>query len=260
MSESKKYFWLKLKDNFFEEKYTKALRKLPEGDKLVIVYLKMQLKSLKTEGILKYEQIMPSKEEELALLLDEDVTMVSFALKALANMKLIEVWDNETVYMTAMQELIGSETTTAARVRKHRAKQKLLQCNTDETTCNTEIEKEIEIDIDIDIDKRQLENDIDLLWSIYPNKKGKGTAIKKLPKLIKTFGVKQLERCINRYIKEIKENNISKQYIKHGSTFFNNGYIDYLDENYQGGTGSEKSRSSDTSSDNSEYDESAITI
>lgn len=45
----KRYFWLKLKDDFFDKKYIKALLKLPQGDSLTVIYLKMQLKSLKTE-------------------------------------------------------------------------------------------------------------------------------------------------------------------------------------------------------------------
>lgn len=166
MSEnSKKYFWLKLKDDFFDEKYIKALRRLPQGDSLVIVYLKMQLKSLKTEGIIQYEQILPDAISELAMLLDEDENVVRLAIGALIKFGIVERWENETFYMVAMQQLIGSETAGAARVRKHRAlkngeakkelqpqgEQKALHCNTDVTTCNTEIE--IEKDIEIDTDK-----------------------------------------------------------------------------------------------------------
>lgn len=166
MSEnSKKYFWLKLKDDFFDEKYIKALRRLPQGDSLVIVYLKMQLKSLKTEGIIQYEQILPDAISELAMLLDEDENVVRLAIGALIKFGIVERWENETFYMVAMQQLIGSETAGAARVRKHRAlkngeakkalqpqeEQKALHCNADVTTCNTEIE--IEKDIEIDKDK-----------------------------------------------------------------------------------------------------------
>ena len=122
MSENtKKYFWLKLKDDFFDEKYIKALRRLPQGDSLVIVYLKMQLKSLKTEGIIKYEQILPDAVSELAMLLDEDENVVRLAIEALIKFGIVERWENQTFYMVAMQELIGSETAGAARVRKHRA-------------------------------------------------------------------------------------------------------------------------------------------
>ena len=157
---SKRYYWLKLKDDFFDEKYVKALRRLPQGDSLVIVYLKMQLKSLKTEGIIKYEGIMPDAVTELALLLDEDETMVRFAIEALIKFGAVERWDNDTFYLSALQHLIGSETQGAERVRKHRALKKAqmaaieggevkaLQCNEVVTPCNIEKEKEREQEIE----------------------------------------------------------------------------------------------------------------
>ena len=166
---TKKYFWLKLKDDFFDEKYIKALRRLPQGDSLVIVYLKMQLKSLKTEGIIKYEQILPDAISELAMLLDEDENIVRLAIGALIKFGIVERWENETFYMVAMQQLIGSETAGAARVRKHRAlknKQEndtlppasvtpALHCNAPVTMCNTEIDIEKELDIDTEIENRE---------------------------------------------------------------------------------------------------------
>lgn len=163
---AKRYYWLKLMEDFFDDKYIKALRKLPDGDALVIVYLKMQLKSLKTEGIIKYDKILPSAEEELALILDEDVNIVRLTISALSNMGLIEIWDDDSFYMAAMQNLIGSESDSAQRVRKHREikaqiesknSQKTLtdsdslHCNSTVTLCNTDID--IDIDIDKDIDK-----------------------------------------------------------------------------------------------------------
>lgn len=155
MSE-KKFFWLKLKESFFEEKYIKALRKIPGGNDIVIVYLKMQLKSLKTEGIISYDKIMPSPAEELALVLDEDVNIVKATLIALEKFKLIEIWDNDAIYMTALQELIGSESSVTRRVRKHRELKEALQCNAIETKCNTEkeIEKEIEIELEAEKSKK----------------------------------------------------------------------------------------------------------
>ena len=66
----KRYFWLKLKEDFFDDKQIKYLRSLPDGDKVLITYLKMQLKSLKTAGTIRYDRILPSSEDELALMLD----------------------------------------------------------------------------------------------------------------------------------------------------------------------------------------------
>lgn len=156
MASNKKYYWLKLKDDFFDEKYVKALRRLPQGDSLVIVYLKMQLKSLKTEGVIKYEGIMPDCISELSMALDEDENITKLAVEALIRFGAIERWENDTLYMVAMQQLIGSETQGAERVRKHRELKKkeqlALQCNTDVTKCNTEIEIDIDIEKDKDID------------------------------------------------------------------------------------------------------------
>lgn len=68
---AKKYYWLRLKDDWFNSKVIKKLRKIAGGDTYTIIYLKMQLLSLKNEGKLYYEGVEDSFEEELALDLDE---------------------------------------------------------------------------------------------------------------------------------------------------------------------------------------------
>ena len=172
MSERGKYYWLKLKEDFFDDKVIKYLRKLPEGPTLVIIYLKMQLKSLKTEGFLRYDGILPTCEEEIALVLDESPMLVSGAINALVKMGVVERWDNDVIYMKAMQELIGSESESAARVRKHREMKKLkenaanpfpgngyaLPGNGHVTECNTERREKRE-EIEIDKKKREEEKD-----------------------------------------------------------------------------------------------------
>lgn len=140
----KRFYWLKLKEDFFDDKHIRFLRKMPDGDKLLIVYQRMQLLSLKTECIIQYSQLMPSCADELALTLDEEPEIVKFALTALQKIGLVEIWDDQTVYMSAMQELIGVEGSSAERVRRHREAKALqcnatqLQSNTNITTCNTE--------------------------------------------------------------------------------------------------------------------------
>ncbi|MFR1850283.1 MAG: LysR family transcriptional regulator [Clostridium sp.] len=72
---------------------------------------------------------------------------------------------------------------------------------------------------------------IDDLWLLYPNKKGKKTAYKKIESLLGEYSFEELKRCVQRYSREIQ--GVEKQFIKHGSTFFTSGYIDYLDANYE---------------------------
>ena len=71
----------------------------------------------------------------------------------------------------------------------------------------------------------------DELWKLYPNKKGKQKAYEKIPKILEEYSLEELRRSVERYSKEVEDRD--KQYIQKGSTFFNGGYVDYLDENYE---------------------------
>lgn len=76
---------------------------------------------------------------------------------------------------------------------------------------------------------------VEEIWSLYPRKQGKASAIRTIPKLLKEYTKEELIRCVERYSKEVKEKNTEMQFIKNGSTFFNGGYVDYLDINYGAG-------------------------
>ena len=196
MAGNKKYYWLKLKEGFFEEKQIKYLRKLPDGDKLVIAYLKMQLKSLKTEGFIKYDKILPSNIEELAMILDEDTNIINLMIGALQKVNAIEILDDGSFYMITMQELIGKESESAERVRKFRERrsQKALQCNGDVTKCNTEIEIEIEKEIDIDKEK-----EIEIEKNIKKEKKKKETEFDSV--INENFTDEELKQTVYEFIK-----------------------------------------------------------
>jgi hypothetical protein len=78
------------------------------------------------------------------------------------------------------------------------------------------------------------EQQAEQLWNLYPSKTGKGKVITKMPKLIKEYGYEQIVRCIDRYKLYVDKQRITFQELKYqnGSTFFNSGYVDYLDKNY----------------------------
>jgi predicted phage replisome organizer len=152
---AKKYFWLKLNEGFFDDKIIKKLRKLAGGDTYVIIYLKMQLLSIKTEGRLFFEGIEGSFDEELALDIDEDVDNVKVTLSYLEKLNLIESSIEDEYVLPGVLGLIGSESESAERVRRYRENKELnlLQCNDTVTdsndnvlSCNTEIEIEKEKD------------------------------------------------------------------------------------------------------------------
>ena len=156
----KRYYWLKLKEDFFRDLKIKKLRKIAGGDTYTIIYLKMQLLSLKNQGVLEYQKVENSFEEEIALEIDEDIDNVKVTIAYLMQNGLLEeIEDNQFVLSEALK-CIDSETKGASRVRKFREikKQndvKALQCNTDVTNCNKSVTTDIDIDIekDIELDK-----------------------------------------------------------------------------------------------------------
>ena len=169
MSNNKKYFWLKLKDNFFNQKEIKKLRRIAGGDTYTIIYLKLQLLSIKKEGVIEFEGTEENLAEQLALEIDEDKDNIEITLRFLQANHLIEEMFEDSYLLTKVPECIGKECDSAERVRKHREKLKqsnllqsntnTLQCNALVTNSNTEIEiekeKEKEIEKDIDIEKKK---------------------------------------------------------------------------------------------------------
>ena len=149
VTENRRYYWLQLKDDFFNSKEMKLMRKLPGGEEITIIYLKMMLASLAEQGKLYFEGLAEDLAEELSLIIDEDPEAIRLTLMFLTKKKLLTTSDNYQFNLEQVPEMVGSETASTRRSRKHRETQKALQCNTTATKGNGAI------DIDIDIDKGQ---------------------------------------------------------------------------------------------------------
>ena len=141
---NRRYYWLQLKEDFFKTKEMKLMRKLPGGEEITIIYLKIMLVSLADEGKIFFEGLAEDLAEELSLLIDEDAEAVRMALIFLENKKLLTTSDNYQYNLEQVPEMIGSETASARRVRKHRDSRKVLHCNTEVTNRNGEIDIEID--------------------------------------------------------------------------------------------------------------------
>lgn len=153
---NKRYYWLKLQEGFFRQKEIKRLRKIAGGDTYTIIYLKMLLQSLSSHGVLFFDSIENDFISELALDIDENEEDVAITVQYLMSKKILVEISEDEYLLTTCEEMVGSETASTRRSRKHRNNQKALQCNTDATKRNGEIEKEKELDIDIEkeIEKR----------------------------------------------------------------------------------------------------------
>lgn len=153
----KRYYWLKLPEDFFRQKPIKKLRKIAGGDTYTIIYLKMLLIAMKEDGKLYFEGVEDDFYEELSLELDEDSENVKVTVLFLIRQGLMELIDETEYRLTECDKMVGSESASAERVRRHR-ENKALQCNTSVTDVKRigNVEKEIEIEKEKDIDKNNI--------------------------------------------------------------------------------------------------------
>ncbi len=144
---AKRYYWLKLPDDFFRQKPIKKLRKIAGGDTYTVIYLKMLLISLKNDGKLYFDGVEDNFCEELALELDEEEENVKVTVQFLMAQDLLKLIDESEYELTECSRMVGSESASAERMRRLRDK-KTSQCDIGVTQPLHlgDVEKEIEID------------------------------------------------------------------------------------------------------------------
>ena len=193
----KRYYWIKLQEDFFQSKRVKKLRRIAGGDTYTIIYLKMQLLAMKTGGVLEYTGLEDSFAEELALDLDEEPDNVSVTVNYLLSCGLLETSDEREYFVPYAVMNTGSEGSSAKRVREFRERQ-ALQCNTDNVTLPShrygekEIEKEIEIEREIDkrVNYQQIADMYNEICISFPRVRSLSNSRKKAIKArLKTYSV-----------------------------------------------------------------------
>lgn len=161
MAESKKYFFLKLKENFFDTDEMIILESMPDGYLYSNILLKLYLRSLKYDGRLMFNERIPFNSTMLAQVTRHNVGVIEKAMKVYQDLGLVEILDNGAIYMLDIQNFIGKSSTEADRVREYR---KMIE---QEKTCTNvqlsydkrtpELEKEKELDLEIEKEK-ELDN------------------------------------------------------------------------------------------------------
>ena len=171
MAENKKYYWLKLQKDFFKRHDIRIVEAMPNGKDYILFYMKLLLESIDHEGELRFSDTVPYNADMLAIITNTNVDVVRSAMKVFENLQMIEILDDETIFMKETEKMIGSETAAAERQRKHREKlaamatnPALLSSNCDNVTTpsqnshiDIDIDKEIDKDIDKDNDKEKEE-------------------------------------------------------------------------------------------------------
>lgn len=162
---NKRYYWIQLAQDFFKSKEMKLLRKIAGGDTHTIIYLKMMLISLEDGGHIYYDGLADNLAEEIALVIDENVEDIKITLIFLESKGLLTRINDRDYFLEQVPEMVGSETASTRRSRKHR-ELRGLHCNTIATTCNGDIEKDIDTEIEKDVD----ENPVSLIVEEYQSR------------------------------------------------------------------------------------------
>lgn len=166
MSKTKRFWWLKISEDFFNAKEIKFLRKVAGGDTFALIYQRMMILSLNTGGKLYFENIGNTFAEEIAVELDEEVKNVEMTLNYLKGKGLIDFGESDsTLEFKQVPSLIGSETNWA-RYKNQAREKKLEQLENVQSMSNyQEQEQDKEQDKELDSDKD--ETDVSVLFENY---------------------------------------------------------------------------------------------
>lgn len=167
MSDNKKYYYLKLADNFYDRDEMIMLESMPDGYMYSNILLKLYLRSLRNEGKLLFNDRIPYNSTMLSNITRHPVAVVEKALNIFLELGLIEILDNGAIYMLDIQNFIGRGSTEADRKRDYRRRiendKKLLGQNQgqmsekcpDKSPPEIEQEKEQEIDLETEKEKEK---------------------------------------------------------------------------------------------------------
>ena len=122
----KRYFWLKLREDFFQQKFIKLLLKQPDGNELTLLYIQLLLSCISGEGILTFDHIADTLAEELSIQLDSDEALTERLLTLLEQGGRLERLDEtgDKFRLPELADAIGSAGASAKRMREMRAREK----------------------------------------------------------------------------------------------------------------------------------------
>lgn len=144
----KRYYWLKLKRDFFKRHDIRIIENMANGKDYILFYLKLLCESVDHEGRLRFSDEIPYDEGMLATITNTNVDIVRGAVNVFSQLHMMEVMDDGTFYMKEVQKMVGSETYWALKQREHRQKfdNVKLVSNESQTCQSKSIEKEKELE------------------------------------------------------------------------------------------------------------------
>lgn len=143
--ENKKFYWLKLKRDFFKRHDIRIVEDMPNGKDYILFYLKLLVESVDHNGELRFSETIPYNEQMLATITNTNLDIVRAAMKIFTSLDMIEVIDDGTIYLTQVMTMIGSavDNDNANRQRRFREKQKQALLEDSVTKCNADVTEDV---------------------------------------------------------------------------------------------------------------------
>lgn len=119
----KRYYWLKLKRDFFKRHDIQIIENMPNGKDYILFYLKLLCESVDHDGNLRFNEQIPYNEQMLATITNTNVDIVHRAIEIFSSLHMMEIMDDGTFYMSEVNKMLGSETYWAQKKREQREKE-----------------------------------------------------------------------------------------------------------------------------------------
>jgi predicted phage replisome organizer len=248
--------WIKITTDIFDDEKILMIESMPSADSIIVIWLKLLTFAGKqnNDGVFLMSNRIAYTDEMLACIFRRDVNLVRLALKTFEQFGMIEIIEKViTIPNWNKHQTLDAYEKKKERDRlyqaERRAKQRLLAAGSSDESSDSQAtpssdvvvsEEDEEKELDIEIDKKnsasqpskaEVDAFFESIWELYPVKKGKGQVSDTKRKALFKIGYDRMEQAINRYLTELKKD-ASWRKPQNGSTFFNSGYVDYLDENF----------------------------
>lgn len=249
--------WIKITTDIFDDEKILLIESLPEADSIIVIWFKLLCLAgkMNNSGVFMMNNQMPYTDKMLATIFRRKETTVQLALQTFEQFGMVEIIDGVITIPNwgkhqSLEQLEARREYQREYHREYRKKQKELAAAEDKhlRKClrNDDVNSTDKIRIDKnreDIDNNtnivhsnpsvsEINEFFDIIWNLYPVKKGKGQISNTKRKKLYDIGLDELQRAIHRYLDELQKD-ASWRKPQNGSTFFNSGYIDYLDANFE---------------------------
>ena len=160
MATGKKFYWLKLSRDFFKRHDIQIIESMENGKDYILFYLKLLVESISHQGELRFSETIPYDEKMLSIITNTNIDIVRSAIKIFTQLKLMEIFDDKTIYMSETTKMLGFETDWAKKKREYREQKEIeIKDNVPKVSPpsphNVRQEIDIELDIELDIEKEK---------------------------------------------------------------------------------------------------------